>query len=536
MKWLPYILLCLISGTAYSQEETPIYKEPEKLPFKDAKPTQQNGKTGLLNTKTIELLIPFEYDEIEKISDAFPYVIAKQQGKYGILNAKGKVIIPFNYQQLEFHNISSKDYFEETLSANDFIFKARQNGLSGFIDIHHKPVLAIEYDKLNFEKGHAFPASKGGKWGIIDLKGEVKVPFQYDEIEGIANAYIVKQKDLKGIISKEGKTLLPNRYTAIDRFKNSISKYTSYYLISDNSRKGIWDAKVQTLSIPAQYDAILDVCEGNFIVTSNNKYGVINAKNTSLLPIEYGFLKFLSLQNSKQPLLAMVKGKYGLIDLSQKKLVAFQYDDIQSISGGCYKVCNGGKCHVIDATGRIITKEAYDHIGVFVDGEASVFRGKEMTTINARGDRSDWVPSDGSGYSNLKTLLEAFAHAMNSQNDSIIMAFCKKVTPDKHTVAFLERSGYRESPLLYDLRTKAYTLENIPIMWHDRLKRYTAKLKDLQYSGNGNTYLENEPLCVEAVIGAATFKAGEKEVKVNLGGLMKIDGFWKAFAYPSMRD
>lgn len=537
MKPLYFILLCLISGTAYSQEETPIYKEPAKLPFKDAKPTQQNGKTGLLNTRTIELLIPFEYDQIDMITDAIPYVIAKQQGNYGVLNAQGKTIIPFEYEQLEFYNISAKDHFEEALSANDFVFKAKKNGLFGFIDIHHKAVLPIQYDKLNYyEKGQPFPASKGGKWGIINLQGEIKVPFQYDEMEGINNAYVVKQKGLKGIISKEGKVLLPSQYTSIDRFRNSDSKSLPYYIITDNSKKGVWDAKAQTLCIPPEYDKIADVCQGNFIVSSNNKYGVLNTKNNPLLLIEYDQLKFLSLKDSKQPLLAMLKGKYGLIDLSKKKIAAFQYDDIQSLSGGFYKVCNNGQCKAIDAQGRVITKESYDHIGVYVDGEASVFRGNEMSTINTQGDPGRFSPLDGGGYTSLKTLLEAFVTAVNSKNDSIIRAFCKNVTVDKHTVSFLERSGFKDSPLLYDLHSKAYTLENIPNMWFDRLKRYTGKLNDLQYVDNGRTYLQSEQLSVESVVGATTFKAGNKEVKIHLGGLMRIDGIWKAFSYPYMAN
>lgn len=538
MRRLFYILLCLISGTAYSQEETPIYKEPAKLIFKDAKPTQQNGKTGLLNTRTIELLIPFEYDAIEKITDAVPYVIAKQQGNFGVLNAQGKVVIPFDYQQLEFYNLSSKDHFEEALSENDFVFMAKKNGLVGFIDIHHKQVLPIQYGKLlYYEKGQPFPASKEGKWGIINLKGEIKVPFQYDDIESISNAYIVKKEGLKGIISKDGKVLLPNWYTAIERFKNSTSKSTPYYIVTDNgAKKGVWDPKTQKLCIPAAYDKIAEVCEDNFIVTSNNKYGAINTKNISLLPLEYDQLKFLSLKDSKQPLLAMFKGKYGLIDLSKKKLIPFQYDDIQSISAGFYKVCNNGQCKVIDAQGRLITKEAYDHIGVFVDGEASVFSSNEMSTINTRGDHGIFVPLDGGGYTSLKTLLEAFATAINSKNDSIMLAFCKKVTPDKHTVAFLDRSGFKDSPLLYDLRSKAYTLETIPDMWFNRLKRFSGKLNDLQYVDNGRTYLQNEQLSVESVVGSTIFKAGDNEAKIHLGGLMRIDGIWKAFSYPYLAD
>lgn len=539
MKWPIYILLCLISHSAYSQQpvdkETPIYRDPASLPYKNVSPSMRNGKMGLSNTRTLETLIPFEYDNIEKIGDAFPYFIAQQNEKYGVLNGQGKTVIGFDYQQLYFHNISSKDPYEDVLSDNDFIFQVKKNELSGFIDIHHKTVLPLEYDHIYFDKSSSFfPASKAGKWGMINLKGEIKIPFQYEEMQSIANVYRVKAKDLKGIISKEGKVLLPIQYTSIDRFMNSALKNTSYYIITNNSKKGVWDIKTQTY-IPALYDKITDACEGNFIVVTNNKYGVTNAKNL-IIPTGYDHLKFFSLKDSKQPLLAMSKGKYGLIDISKKQLVPFQYDDIQSISGGFYKACNNGKCKVIDAQGRIITKEAYDNIGIYIDGEASVFKGDQMSYINTKGEPGNFRPSDALGYTNLKTLMEAFANAMNSKNDSIIRAFCNNVTPDKYTVFFLERSGFKDPPLLFDLRKKAYTLEDVPAMWFDRLKRYSGKLENLQYVANGNTYLQSEQFCVESVIGPTTFKAGDKEVKIKLGGLMRIDGIWKAFNLPSIVD
>ncbi|MRG46887.1 hypothetical protein GFS24_17330 [Chitinophaga sp. SYP-B3965] len=539
MKWPLFILLCLLSGTAYSQQnvekETPIYKDPASLPYKNVSPSMRNGKMGLANTRTLETLIPFEYDNIEKIGDAFPYFIAQQNGNYGVLDGQGKTVIAFDYQQLLFHNISSNDPYEDVLSDKDFIFQVKKNGLSGFIDIHHKTILPLVYEHIYFDKSSSFPASKAGKWGMINLKGEIKIPFQYEEMGSIGNVYKVASKGLKGFISKEGKVLLPIQYTSIERFMNNALKNTPYYIITNNSKKGVWDSKTQTYTA-ALYDKITDACEGNFIVVNNNKYGIINTKNELIIPIQYDHLKFFSLKDPKQPLLAMAKGKYGLIDLSKKQVVAFQYDDIQSISGGFYKACTNGKCKVIDAQGRIITKEVYDNIGIYIDGEASVFKGDQMSIINAYGDQGKFSSSDARGYTDLKTLLEAFATAMNSKNDSIIRAFCNNVTPDKHTVSFLERSGFKDPSLLYDLRKKAYALEDVPTMWFDRLKRFTGKLENLQYVDNGITYLQSEQFCVESVVGSTTFKAGDKEVKIKLGGLMRVDGFWKAFNLPSMAD
>jgi hypothetical protein len=271
----------------------------------------------------------------------------------------------------------------------------------------------------------------------------------------------------------------------------------------------------------------------------NNKYGVVDAKNKILIPCAYDNLKYLSLKTSKQPLLAIVKGKYGLINTSKVKLADFQYDDIQSISGGFYKVGNNGKYKVMDAAGRIITKEGYDHIGIYVDGEASVLKGNKMGYINTQGNAFNFSPADDIGYTDLKTLLEDFTSAMNAKNDSIIRAFCKRVTPDKHTVSFLERSGFKDVALLYDLRKKAYTLEDIPVMWFDRLKGYSRKLKDnLQYvnQDSDNIYLQNEQFSVVGLKSATKFTAGDKAVNIRLGGLMRVDGIWKAFSLPYMAD
>lgn len=102
MKWPLLILLCLISGAAYSQQnvekETSISREP--APYKNVSPSMRNGKMGLAHTRTLETLIPFEYDNIEKIGDAFPYFIAQKNGNYGVLDGEGKTVITFDYQQL----------------------------------------------------------------------------------------------------------------------------------------------------------------------------------------------------------------------------------------------------------------------------------------------------------------------------------------------------------------------------------------------------------------------------------------------------
>lgn len=54
------------------------------------------------------------------------------------------------------------------------------------------PLPGIENAVFRPDQEGAFPAQKGGRWGLLDLKGEVVVPFLYGEVhggfhEGLAN-------------------------------------------------------------------------------------------------------------------------------------------------------------------------------------------------------------------------------------------------------------------------------------------------------------------------------------------------------------
>ena len=241
-------------------------------------------------------------------------------------------------------------------------------------------------------------------------------------------------------------------------------------------------------------------------------------------------------------MLAVQKGNYGLIDVSNKKLINFEYDDLQSISAGLYKAGNKGKWKVIDSTGRSITNPEYDNIGVFVKGEAAVFKNGQMGMINTTGKESQFTTPDGGGYTDIKKLLHDFVDALNSRNDSILTAFCKKVVPDDHTVSFLRNSGFDYRTLLYDLGKKAYTLEELHGTWLFRLKRIRRLLDNkipswkLEFTDQDlNIFLRSDTYCAESVP-IAWFRAGGKDIKVQLGDLTRIDGFWKSFSLPHIPD
>ncbi len=109
---------------------------------------EDNGKVGVMS-KNRETKIQLIYDSIELLDlDAGLYVASKD-GKYGVLDFRGKVII----------------YIENDEIGVD-ISRFKENG------IKNKYILAE----------NLIPARKDGKWGLYDIKGKLLVDYQYDSL------------------------------------------------------------------------------------------------------------------------------------------------------------------------------------------------------------------------------------------------------------------------------------------------------------------------------------------------------------------
>jgi len=541
------LLLFFLPCTLFSQQTEKIEPQVaiEHLPDhpNGIEIASQNGNWGVYNNDTKQWLIPAEYENIQYTADKLPYFVVRSNGKYGVMDTKGKLVIGFDYQQLTFYIISSKSR-SDLLSDGDYIFGVQKNGLFGIIDINNKLLLPIEYSKIKFDEGPDYPALKSGKWGIVSLQAQTKVPFQYDQIEKLGkNTYRINANNLNGVVLNDGQIILPVQYTTFSRYADDAKGFPQWYLITGtDAREGLWNLQTQSLDIPVQYEKIIHRHGDHVIVMTGKKYGVVNMQNKTITPFDYDLLKYITYQKNDQLLLAVLKGKYGLIDISNKKLIGFEYDDLQPIGSGLYKAGNKGKYKVIDSTGRAITKQEYDHIGVFVFGEATVVKDGQMGSINKSGQANNFTNPDGAGYTDIKKLLIDFASVMNSNDDSILTAFCKKVTPDNHTIAFFKRGFYKYGRFMRDLEKKEYTLDGAQRMLFLRIKKYrgllTSKIPGwrLEYeNGYLSSFLYSDNLCIESVL-SALFKSGTIEIKFRFTDFSRIDGFWKMFYPPYLPD
>ncbi|MDP8078951.1 WG repeat-containing protein [Phocoenobacter skyensis] len=145
---------------------------------------ERNRKRGFLNRKG-----EFFYGSIPSSDKNTLSVVHNEQGKYGLVDNKGSILIPLEYDEI------TKEYSS--------VLKLRKNEEYKYM-INNKNNLII-YDFVgSFHEGLAY-VKKDEKWGFIDEKGNIVIPFEYEFARVYGSELLVVKKDGKLFyINKKG--------------------------------------------------------------------------------------------------------------------------------------------------------------------------------------------------------------------------------------------------------------------------------------------------------------------------------------------
>lgn len=174
--------------------------------------TLNNGKAIIVKNEKIGYINDSARIVINPAFEIFPnymenarffgnYAKVKLKGKYGIIDGKGKWIIPATYANMG------------TPSALTAFLKGKK---WGFIDLTNKIVLKPVYDQASsMEKGLAV-VEVNGFLGAVNAKGEWVFPAEFTEIKLLENDYFLVEKEEKlGLYSTKGVKLVAPMYDQI---------------------------------------------------------------------------------------------------------------------------------------------------------------------------------------------------------------------------------------------------------------------------------------------------------------------------------
>jgi hypothetical protein len=183
--------------------------------------------------------------------------------RYGFCNPLGQDKISVIYDWTD-------DFIEDGLA------KVYKNKKFGYVNIHGKIIVPIEYDEIKNYKNGLVQVSKKGKWGILDVaKGTYVKNLIYDSAPKQAfndETYFVETEGKIGIIKYTGEEIYPQELTGFRNYPNShllfVKKDGLWGLLND---KGEW-------FLDPIYQKVESAYENMFVVAYNDKFALVDAE------------------------------------------------------------------------------------------------------------------------------------------------------------------------------------------------------------------------------------------------------------------
>lgn len=363
----------------------------------------QNGKIGVADS-TGKVVVPCLYDKVWRLGDRLEgYFMAILGDKFGLYDEEGNLVLPVE-----------NDLWEGIL-ADGLNLHLMRDGKYGVVDRKGNIIIPYEYDWItltSYEEGY-YLVEQNGLYGLLDLEGAVVLPVVYDEYPVFYDGVWVFRKNgtLEAVLYKEKLLLPPEGY----QMESIINVAGGYLDITYNGLHGIINSNgdivlpceyhsidydgfavtveknnqygLSTLDgrtiVPCEYDEIIRNYESSYTISRDGKSGFVQ-DGALLFPCEYNSLRYVQ---DYDVAVAAKDGKYGLIKPDGTVLVDFTYVYGNTFSEGLWAVRDSStwKMGYVDMDGKIVIGFQYDECFPFYDGIACARLGTEYYFIDKTG-------------------------------------------------------------------------------------------------------------------------------------------------------
>lgn len=324
----------------------------------------------ILSIIIILLLIPIIKITFDKLNKNYKvetvsqekYFVLESEGKYGVIDERGKVLINPEYYEIRIPNpfksifVCYYDYNEETGKCRTKVINAQGTELfTKYNNIETINLNGIE-TTMPYEK-NLLKHKENEKYGLIDLNGKVIVNAIYDEIDGLSckeGELLVKKDEKYGVINNRGVKLIDIKYDYIsgdEYYKENDGYKFSGYIVGEKTSNGY-------------------------------RYGYLNQEHKVLLNTEYSEINRIGGINDEDTdnnifLIARKNGQYGLLK-NRKVIIDFKYQEI-NYSGveNIFIITRSTKQGLVNIKGTTILNTKYSEILVNEDYIYAILNNEE---------------------------------------------------------------------------------------------------------------------------------------------------------------
>lgn len=339
-----------------------------------------NGERFLLFSDTLmgiadrsgRMVVPMEYDaelyaEDEAVTFRYGLIVMSKGGKQGVLDSTGRTVVPMVYDerlwlvdsnlmilqgcdhqirqpyeilmQLDGDTVIPPQRFINWWDGN--LFRVQNDKeLWGLCDHSGREVVACQYDDyIDYPHNGLATVKKGGRTGVIDIRGHEVIPVAEDRFGGktpypqTRNLFVLEKDDRVGAVDSLGNTVIPFEYDF------NPEGLASHLVLVRGDTAFLFDNTGRLIST---YDDIYlypecDVCEplSLFAVCRNGLWGLVDTAWREVAPCIY---KGAALVDCRHWLMSLDEGTSCLIDEQGQVLFKGPYSYAYPFCDGIWHV------------------------------------------------------------------------------------------------------------------------------------------------------------------------------------------------------
>jgi hypothetical protein len=297
--------------------------------------------------------------------------IVKQQGKWGLVKEKGKIVLDFSYDAINFIQIDS----------SAMLRVEKYDPRYGIIDHMANELIPFDYEELGEISGERIAVKKNGLWGFIDRNGAIKIGCAFNEVRAFSQGLAAVRKGNKwGFINEDGDLVLDFKFNRCGQFKEGLcwvySNSRAYY-INKNGHQ----------AFSAVFASATDFEEGIARVKVSGKYGLIDRTGNFILKPRY--LKISSFNRYGLAIVEFVgtsNARFALVDREGSSAGLLKFNEIRPFKEGFAAVKINKHWGFINTSGRLVVESKYFSVGDFSNGRAAVYKNGRCGYIDYQGE------------------------------------------------------------------------------------------------------------------------------------------------------
>jgi hypothetical protein len=339
----------------------------------------ENGKVGLKDNRG-QVVIPASYDELGWSNGSFSIVNNitgyRKNDLWGLLNVETR-----RTTKAEFVDISFG-------AGSILVVRKRIPGTiqvkAGAINTSSKEIIPFAYDGLSISAFRAIVYNRVGnqfKTGLIDFENNVLIPLQYKRVYPLGSLrYAVENFDGKtAIFSDAGQQITSFLIDSISSFKKNLA------VIYQNQRQGVMDRE-GVVKLEAMYREVRIHEDGTVDVRQPDSWLMLDGQNRLLQEVNADSI----LPLSKDLYKLCFSGMFTLSNQKFESVVPDLFSSIGSFNTGRAIVQKGNRVGIVRENGTFVLPASYDALVEtqnFILAKLTVDAKKRWIILNSEGQK-----------------------------------------------------------------------------------------------------------------------------------------------------